>query len=52
MVRKRDFSNASVLVIGNVMLDKYWFGVVNKISPKEPVSIVKNIYPWWSSECS
>ncbi len=36
-----DFSPASVLVIGDVMLDRYWFGDTSRISPEAPVPIVK-----------
>src|SRR5215469_16433752 len=36
-----DFSQASVLVIGDVMLDRYWFGDTSRISPEAPVPIVK-----------
>lgn len=36
-----DFSTASVLVIGDVMLDRYWFGDTSRISPEAPVPIVK-----------
>jgi len=32
---------ARVLVVGDVMLDRYWFGEVNRISPEAPVPIVK-----------
>ncbi|EKD54695.1 MAG: hypothetical protein ACD_60C00057G0020 [uncultured bacterium] len=35
-----DFSKASVLVIGDVMLDRYWFGDALRISPEAPVPIV------------
>ena len=30
-----------VLVVGDVMLDRYWFGEVSRISPEAPVPIVK-----------
>lgn len=30
-----------VLVVGDVMLDRYWFGEVNRISPEAPVPVVK-----------
>lgn len=33
--------NARVLVVGDVMLDRYWFGEVGRISPEAPVPIVK-----------
>lgn len=35
------FENAKVLVVGDVMLDRYWFGDVNRISPEAPVPIAK-----------
>ncbi|MSQ72607.1 MAG: D-glycero-beta-D-manno-heptose-7-phosphate kinase [Betaproteobacteria bacterium] len=35
------FATARVLVVGDVMLDRYWFGVVDRISPEAPVPIVK-----------
>ncbi|MGV3741808.1 MAG: D-glycero-beta-D-manno-heptose-7-phosphate kinase [Burkholderiaceae bacterium] len=34
-------SKARILVIGDVMLDRYWFGEVNRISPEAPVPIVR-----------
>ena len=30
-----------VLVVGDAMLDRYWFGDVNRISPEAPVPVVK-----------
>lgn len=36
-----DFSQASVLVVGDVMLDRYWFGDASRISPEAPVPVVK-----------
>ena len=36
-----DFSRARVLVVGDVMLDRYWFGDVNRISPEAPVPVVR-----------
>lgn len=35
-----DFSKASVLVIGDVMLDRYFFGDAARISPEAPVPVV------------
>lgn len=32
---------ARVLVVGDVMLDRYWFGEVSRISPEAPVPIVR-----------
>lgn len=30
-----------ILVVGDVMLDRYWFGAVHRISPEAPVPIVR-----------
>ena len=30
-----------VLVVGDVMLDRYWFGIVERISPEAPVPVVR-----------
>ncbi len=35
-----EFNTARVLVVGDVMLDRYWFGDVTRISPEAPVPIV------------
>jgi rfaE bifunctional protein kinase chain/domain len=35
-----DFSGLRVLVAGDVMLDRYWFGDVSRISPEAPVPVV------------
>lgn len=35
-----DCTNARVLVVGDVMLDRYWFGDVTRISPEAPVPVV------------
>ncbi len=35
-----DISKARVLVVGDVMLDRYWFGEVSRISPEAPVPVV------------
>ena len=32
---------ANVLIVGDVMLDRYWFGDVERISPEAPVPVVK-----------
>lgn len=36
-----DFSRARIMVIGDVMLDRYWFGDVQRISPEAPVPVVR-----------
>lgn len=35
-----DCRYARVLVVGDVMLDRYWFGEVSRISPEAPVPVV------------
>lgn len=35
-----DFSTAKVLVIGDLMLDRYWQGETSRISPEAPVPVV------------
>jgi rfaE bifunctional protein kinase chain/domain len=35
-----DFANIKVAVIGDVMLDTYWWGKVDRISPEAPVPVV------------
>ncbi len=39
-MEKYNFSNVSVLVVGDVMLDQYLWGSVDRISPEAPVPIV------------
>ena len=34
-------AKARILVVGDVMLDRYWFGDVERISPEAPVPVVK-----------
>ncbi|ENX7221785.1 bifunctional heptose 7-phosphate kinase/heptose 1-phosphate adenyltransferase, partial [Neisseria gonorrhoeae] len=38
---KSRFAQAKVLVVGDVMLDRYWFGDVSRISPEAPVPVAK-----------
>ena len=35
------FEQASVLVVGDIMLDQYWYGPTQRISPEAPVPVVK-----------
>jgi rfaE bifunctional protein kinase chain/domain len=39
-VSRERLARARVLVVGDVMLDRYWFGDVNRISPEAPVPVV------------
>lgn len=38
---KSKFQRARVLVVGDAMLDRYWFGTVDRISPEAPVPVVR-----------
>lgn len=40
-----DFSNSQIIVFGDLMLDRYWYGNVDRISPEAPVPVVtvKNV---------
>lgn len=35
-----NFSDIKVLVVGDIMLDRYWWGSVTRISPEAPVPVV------------
>jgi len=39
-LQQSQFSNVKALVVGDVMLDRYWFGVVDRISPEAPVPVL------------
>ena len=36
-----DLSSVRILVVGDVMLDRYWFGDVSRISPEAPVPVAR-----------
>lgn len=36
-----DFSRSSILIIGDLMLDRYWIGPTSRISPEAPVPVVR-----------
>ncbi|HEX7810462.1 MAG TPA: D-glycero-beta-D-manno-heptose-7-phosphate kinase [Burkholderiales bacterium] len=40
-IKPQTLVKARVLVVGDVMLDRYWFGEVSRISPEAPVPVVK-----------
>jgi rfaE bifunctional protein kinase chain/domain len=40
-ISKASLCRARVLVVGDVMLDRYWYGEVDRISPEAPVPIVR-----------
>jgi len=39
-MEKALFKKARILVVGDVMLDRYWFGDVERISPEAPVPVL------------
>lgn len=41
MLENSILASARILVVGDVMLDKYWFGEVSRISPEAPVPVVQ-----------
>ncbi|EGA68531.1 bifunctional heptose 7-phosphate kinase/heptose 1-phosphate adenyltransferase [Vibrio sinaloensis DSM 21326] len=36
-----NYTDSGVLIIGDVMLDRYWYGPTGRISPEAPVPVVK-----------
>lgn len=40
-VTRERLAAARVLVVGDAMLDRYWFGAVERISPEAPVPVVR-----------
>jgi D-glycero-beta-D-manno-heptose-7-phosphate kinase len=38
---REQLARSRVLVVGDAMLDRYWFGAVDRISPEAPVPIVR-----------
>jgi len=41
VISKEKIATARVLVVGDVMLDRYWYGAVDRISPEAPVPVVR-----------
>ena len=41
LVKTLSTSPKKILVVGDIMLDRYWFGEVNRISPEAPVPVVR-----------
>ncbi len=41
LITKAQLAQANVLVVGDAMLDRYWYGAVDRISPEAPVPVVK-----------
>lgn len=39
-IARERLAKARVLVVGDAMLDRYWFGAVDRISPEAPVPVV------------
>ena len=40
-IEAKQIAASRVLVVGDVMLDRYWYGAVDRISPEAPVPIVR-----------
>ena len=40
-ITRERLAAARVLVVGDAMLDRYWFGAVDRISPEAPVPVVR-----------
>ncbi len=40
-IAKAELHRARILVVGDVMLDRYWYGAVDRISPEAPVPVVR-----------
>ena len=40
-VTRERLAQARILVVGDAMLDRYWFGAVDRISPEAPVPVVR-----------
>jgi hypothetical protein len=40
-ISKEQLSKARVLVVGDAMIDRYWYGAVDRISPEAPVPVVR-----------
>ncbi len=43
----RGMSPQKVLIIGDIMLDEYFFGTVNRVSPEAPVPVLKEDHKEW-----
>ena len=39
-INQNSFADINALVVGDVMLDRYWFGSVDRISPEAPVPVL------------
>jgi len=40
-IPKEQLAKARVLVVGDAMIDRYWYGAVDRISPEAPVPVVR-----------
>ena len=40
-ISKEQLSQSRVLVVGDAMIDRYWYGAVDRISPEAPVPVVR-----------
>jgi len=40
-ITKEQINQARVLIVGDAMIDRYWYGAVDRISPEAPVPVVR-----------
>ena len=40
-ITKEQLAKSRVLVVGDAMIDRYWYGAVDRISPEAPVPVVR-----------
>jgi len=40
-ISKQQLAKSRVLVVGDAMIDRYWYGAVDRISPEAPVPVVR-----------
>jgi D-glycero-beta-D-manno-heptose-7-phosphate kinase len=40
-ITKQQLAKSRVLVVGDAMIDRYWYGAVDRISPEAPVPVVR-----------
>ncbi len=40
VVTRAEFESAGVMVVGDVLLDRYWYGPTSRMSPEAPVPVV------------
>ena len=36
-----EFAKTRILVVGDIMLDRYWHGATDRVSPEAPVPVIR-----------